>query len=162
GHCLRNVFRFGITPLTEDQRERYAAELLRVWGRLPVGTAGPPMTGERQGWKNLLKTYLDFDEAVQSLVYQPPAAATSWWGRLQAQARELLFRMRDRAVQAGCPVHVQALGGSFADISRLAPDSLQVDFGVPGEVAVCLRVWARLDGEELKGRVLYRSPQEEA
>ena len=46
--------------------------------------------------------------------------------------------------------------------SRLAPDSLQVDFGVPGEVAACLRVWARIDGEEIKGRVLYRPPREEA
>jgi hypothetical protein len=54
------------------------------------------------------------------------------------------------------------LGGSFAEINRLAPDSLQVDFGVPGEVAACLRVWARIDGEEIKGRVLYRSPQEES
>jgi hypothetical protein len=58
-------------------------------------------------------------------------------------------------------VHLQQLGGSFADINRLAPDSLQVDFGVPGEVCACLRVWARIDGEEFKGRVLYRSPREQ-
>jgi hypothetical protein len=64
-------------------------------------------------------------------------------------------------VQAGCPVQLQTLAGNFADVSRLAPDSLQVDFGTPGEVSVCLRVWARLDGQELKGRVLYRSPQED-
>jgi hypothetical protein len=58
-------------------------------------------------------------------------------------------------------VHLQVLGGSFAEINHLAQDSLQVDFGVPGEVAVCLRVWARIGGEEIKGRVLYRSPREE-
>jgi hypothetical protein len=188
-HCLRNVFRFGITPLTGEQRERYVAELLRLWERLRTGAAQQNVgqdsnpvaypaglescptglatasrsqtTAGRPAWKDWLKTCLDFDEAIHSLVYQPPVAPTSWWGRLQGQAREVLFRMRDRAVGAGCPVHLQALGGSFADISRLAPDSLQVDFGVPGEVAVCLRVWARLDGEEVKGRVLYRSPQEE-
>jgi hypothetical protein len=32
------------------------------------------------------------------------------------------------------------LGGNFAVINRLAPDSLQVDFGVPGEVSGCLRI----------------------
>ncbi|MCI0461327.1 MAG: hypothetical protein L0Z62_30635 [Gemmataceae bacterium] len=160
-HCLRNVFRFGVTPLTGEQRERYEAELRRLWERLRAGTVRPQAAAGRQGWKDWLKMCLDFDEAVHSLVYQPPAAPVSWWGRLQGQAREVLFRMRDRAVQAGCPVHLQTLGGNFADISRLAPDSLQVDFGVPGEVAMCLRVWARLDGEEFKGRVLYRSPQEE-
>lgn len=161
-HCLRNVFRFGVTPLTGEQRERYVAELLRLWERLRQATPGPQAAAGRQEWKDWLRIGIDFDETVHSLVYQPPAAPTSWWGRLQGQAREALFRMRDRALQAGCPVHLQALGGNFADISRLAPDSLQVDFGVPGEVTVCLRVWARLDGEELKGRVLYRSPQEEA
>jgi hypothetical protein len=80
---------------------------------------------------------------------------------LQAQARATLFQARDRAVQAGCHVHLQLLGGNFADVNRLAPGSLEVDYGVPGEVVVCLRVWARIDGEELKGRVLYRPPREE-
>ena len=116
----------------------------------------------RQRLKEQMKALLDLDEAIHSLVYQPPAAPESWWARLLGQAREVLFRARDQAVQAGCTVHLQSLGGPFADINRLAPDSLQVDFGAPSEVSACLRVWARIDGEELKGRVLYRSPQEEA
>jgi hypothetical protein len=150
-HCLRSVFRFGVPRLSGDQQQRYLAELLRLWER--VRAAAPGGHGP--------KGRLDLDEAVHSLVYQPPADPTSWWGRLQARARETLFQARDRAVQAGCQVHLQLLGGSFAEISRLAPDSLQVDYGVPGEVTVCLRVWARIEGEELKGRVLYRPPREE-
>jgi hypothetical protein len=94
-------------------------------------------------------------------VYQPPASPESWWGRLLNQGRQTLFWARDSAVQAGCSVHLQLLGGSFADVSALAPDSLQVDFGIPGEISVCLRLWARIDGEELKGRVLYRSPEDQ-
>jgi hypothetical protein len=154
-HCLKNVFRFGVSPLTGDQRERYVAELLRLWERVRAGTTGP-------GWKERLKARLDLDEALHSLVYLPPAAPDSWWGQLQSEARDTLFLARDQAVQAGGPVHLQLLGGSYADINRLAPDSLQIDYGVPGEVSACLRVWARVDGEELKGRVLYRSPQEGA
>jgi hypothetical protein len=180
-HCLKSVFRFGIAPRTGEQRERYAAELVRLWERvraassltLRVGVSSIPTrsvseevareqaNAPRQRPKEQMKALLDLDEALHSLVYQPPAAPESWWGRLLGQAREALFQARDRAVQAGCTVHLQALGGTFADINRLAPDSLQVDFGVPGEVSACLRVWARIDGEELKGRVLYRSPQEE-
>jgi hypothetical protein len=156
-HCLPSVFRFGVTTMTGVQRERYAAELLRSWERL---RAGPPGPQARAGWKDWLKACLDFDEAAHSLVHDPPAAPDSWWGRLQGGAREVLFRMRDRAVRAGCPVHLQVLGGTFADVSRLAPDSPQVDRGVPGEVSACLRVWARVDGEELKGRALFRPPQE--
>jgi hypothetical protein len=155
-HCLRGVFRFGVAPLTGDQRQRYLAELLRLWERARAGAA------RAQGLSERLKERLDLDEALHSLVYQPPADPSSWWGRLQAQARDALLQARDRASAAGCQVHLQVLGGSFADINRLAPDSLEVDYGVPGEVATCLRVWARIDGEELKGRVLYRPPREES
>jgi hypothetical protein len=150
-HCLQSVFRFGISPLAGEQRERYVAELLRLWERV---------SASRQGPKERLRNLLDLDEAIHSLVYQPLAVPDSWWARLQNQSRDALFQARDRAVQAGCPVHLQLLGGSFAAINRLAPDSLQVDFGEPGEVSACLRVWARIDGEQSSGRVLYRSPQE--
>lgn len=174
-HCLKSVFRFGVPPLKGEQRERYVAELLRLWervrtssltlrvsiGRTPTRSVSED-AATRQQLKEYLKAFLDLDEALHSLVYQPPAAADSWWGRLLGQARDALFQARDRAVQAGVAVHFQALGGNFADINRLAADSLQVDFGVPGEVSACLRVWARIDGEELKGRVLYRAPGEES
>jgi hypothetical protein len=153
-HCLQGVFRFGVPPLSGDQRTRYQAELLRLWERV----RGTGSKGAAQG----LKERLDLDEALHSLVYQPPADAASWWGQLLAHARATLFQARDRAVQAGCHVHLQLLGGNFADVNRLAPNSLEVDYGVLGEVVVCLRVWARIDGEELKGRVLYRPPREEA
>jgi hypothetical protein len=158
-HCLQGVFRFGVRPLTGDQRQRYLAELLRRWERVRAGATGAKAGGHEL--KERLKERLDLDEALHSLVYQPPADPASWWSRLLAQTRDMLFQARDRAAQAGCQVHLQLLGGSFADVNRLAPDSLEVDYGVPGEVAVCLRVWARVDGEELKGRVLYRPPGEE-
>jgi hypothetical protein len=151
-HALQAVFRFGVRPLTGDQRQHYLAELLRRWERVRAGGHEP---------KERLKERLDLDEALHALVYQPPADPASWWGRLLGQARDTLFQARDRAARAGCQVHLQLLGGSFADVNRLAPDSLEVDYGVPGEVAACLRVWARVDGEELKGRVLYRPPGEE-
>jgi hypothetical protein len=150
-HCLKGVFRFGVAPLAGEQRERYVTELLRLWERVRSGN---------QSFKERLRSRLDLDEALHSLVYRPPAAADSWWGKLREQARATLFALRDEAAAAGVPVHLQVLGGPFAEISRLAPDSPQVDFGTPGEVCVCLRVWARVGGEEWKGRVLYRSPPE--
>jgi hypothetical protein len=154
-HCLKSVFRFGMVPLTGEQRERYVAELLRRWERMRTASS------QSQPLKEYLKALLDLDEALHSLVYQPLAAPDSWWARLQDRARQALFQARDRAIQAGGAVHFQLLGGNFADVNRLVPDSLQVDFGVPGEVSACLRIWARIDGEELKGRVLYRAPEEE-
>jgi hypothetical protein len=138
--------------MTGDQRSRYVTELLRRWDRLRTSL----------GARERFKAHVDLDEAIQSLVFLPLADARSEWGQVQGQSRDALLQARDRAVRAGCQVHMQLLGGSFADVNRLAPESLQVDFGVPGEVVACLRVWARVDGEELKGRVLYRSPREDA
>jgi hypothetical protein len=160
-HCLKSVFRFGVTGLQGEQRERYVAELRRRWERVQAGTEARQQDPSRQAWKEWLKDRLDLDEALHSLVYQPPAAPESWWGRWLNQGRQALFWARDAAVQAGCSVHLQLLGGSFADVSALAPDSLQVDYGIPGEISVCLRLWARIDGEELKGRALYRSPEDQ-
>jgi hypothetical protein len=162
-HCLKTVFRFGIAPLVGEQRERFVAELLRRWERVKSAADTSPDSGDsRVQLKDRLKALLDLDEALHCLLPLPPASTDSWWGRLLGQVRETLFQARNQAVQAGCTVHLQLLGGSFADLNRLAPDSLQVDFGVPGEISACLRVWARIDGEEIKGRVLYRSPTEEA
>jgi hypothetical protein len=158
-HCLKSVFRFGVTGLAGDQRERYVSELLRLWDRV-CAAAPDPSSAHRQQLKELLKAVLDLDEALQSLMYLPPAAPDSWWGRLHSDSRQAVFQVRDRAIQAGTTAHLQLLGGSFADVNRLAPDSLQVDFGIPGEVAICQRLWARIDGEEIPGRVLYRSPEE--
>jgi hypothetical protein len=158
-HCLSSVFRFGLSALLGDQRERYRAELLRRWDRV---RGASDLRHAPQGWKERLKGFLDLDEAVHSLLHQPPADSRSWWGQLRSEVRGALLHRRDLASQEGCPVHLQVLGGSFAEINRLAPDSLQVDVGLPGEVTACLRVWARIDGEELKGRVLYRPPREEA
>src|SRR5262249_35289251 len=77
-HCLQSVFRFGVSPLAGEQRERYVAELLRRWERANV---------PRQEPKERLKNLLDVDEAIHSLIYQPPATPDSWWGGLQAQSR---------------------------------------------------------------------------
>src|SRR5262249_13862238 len=100
-HCLERVFRFGVPPLSGDQRPRYQAELLRLWERVR-GAASKDAGGG-------VKERLELDEALHSLVYQPPADPASWWGQLQAQARATLYQARDRAVQAGCHVHLQLL-----------------------------------------------------
>src|SRR5262249_14817896 len=87
-HCLKNVFRFGVSPLVGEQRERYTAELLRLWERARAGQER--MDISRPALKEQFKERLDLDEALHSLMYQPPAHPDSWWGKLQSQARDTL------------------------------------------------------------------------
>jgi hypothetical protein len=156
-HCLQAVYRFGIIRLAGDQRDRFTEELLNRWRRVVLREAQPGTTTGTSLQKQTLIEWIELDEALHSLVYLPPALASSWWSRFQGEARLALYRARDRAIEQGCQARLQRLGGPFPAISKLVgSDNLEVEHGTPGEVAVCLRVFARIDGEELRGRVLYR------
>jgi hypothetical protein len=155
-HSLQGVYRFGVVPMVGEQRDRYVDELLRRWRRVRDRPALPPPSATNHWLKEYLKERIELDEALHSMVYLPPAAPDSWWGWFQAQARLALFRARDRVIQSGCTARLQRLAGSFPAISDLSDDNLHVDHGTPGEVVACLRVYARIDGEEFRGRVLYR------
>ena len=50
------------------------------------------------------------------------------------------------------------LWGPYADVRAFSKDDLELDNGgIQGEVLACLRVYAKINDEELKGRVLFRS-----
>jgi hypothetical protein len=148
-HALRSVRLFEVVPLDEPgHAAAYRAEVDR---RREVLLAAARTPGPE-----LLKALLDADEAVQSLLPWPPPAAGSWWGRWRRQARDAV---RDARRAANLPGQVRLLAGRFAAVHQLTADSLPVEHGTPGEVVVCLRQYATVGGEELKGRVLYR-PQE--
>jgi hypothetical protein len=156
-HALQGVYRFGLVRLVGEQRERYVEELLRRWRRVCDRSPVPPADATRPWLKEYLRERIELDEALNSLIYLPPAHSDSWWAQLQGQARLALFRARDRVVNAGCPARLQRLAGSFPTVSSLADDSnLHVEYGTPGEVVACLRVYARIDGDDLRGRALYR------
>jgi hypothetical protein len=156
-HCLQTVYRFGIVPVAGEQRDRYTEVLLSRWHRVAKRAAQEGSSTDVLLHKQSLIEWIELDEALQSLVYLPPVAASTWWGRLQGESRLALSRARDRAIAQGCQARLQRLAGPFPAISHLTgPDNLEVAHGTPGEVVACLRVFARIDGEELRGRVLYR------
>ena len=105
-----------------------------------------------------LRARLDLDEAIHSLTYLPCVNRFSWWGKLQQEARRTLEAAAQQARQAGISVQIRPLWGTYADVYPFSKDDLQVDIGgVAGEVSACLRVYAKINDEELRGRVLFRS-----
>jgi len=107
---------------------------------------------------SILRAWIDMDEAIHSLVFVPPAQRYSWWGKLQNESRRILKKIADKAINAGNEVRIRQLSGLYADICTSSKDDLQLDFGgTPGEVLTCLRVYARINHEELPGRVIFRS-----
>jgi hypothetical protein len=138
--ALKAIDRSGIRLLDSEQaKANYSAVLIDRFNRVKRSQSS-------------LKAQLDLDEAINSLVYLPPAHPdSSWWGQLQQEARRsLIAKARESGVQ------VRQLWGLYANVYSWSKDDLQVQQGgIPGEVIACLRVYANLEGEELPGRVLF-------
>lgn len=149
-HALKSVYRFGIITLKDPkQRNDFEQELIYRFRRVQAGGDDPAAT---------LRAWLDLDEASHSLIYDPPVARDSWWGKLQQEMRDRVAKVAEQARAAGCTVHLQALWGRYDQVRGQSDDNVQLshDGAPPGQVLACLRQFAKIDGEELPGRVIYR------
>jgi hypothetical protein len=152
-HALKSIFSFDVVPLHSkpEQQTQYIEAFIDRWHRLQKAE-------ENADYLSILRAGIDMDEAVHSLVFVPPAERYSWWGKLQQESRRLLKKMALAANNTGHDVRIRQLSGLYADVCALSKDDLQLDCGgIPGEVLTCLRVYARINQEELPGRVIFRS-----
>src|SRR5262249_49988592 len=118
-HFLNSVVRFRLPPPRAHHRDPPTAERRGLAdGATAAGRAGP---------KERLKAQLDLDEALHSLIHQPPEAAPPWWGRLREQARAALFAARDEAARAGVAGPPQEAGGQFPGVNRRGRGTLHAD-----------------------------------
>lgn len=152
-HALKSVFSFDVISLhfQPEQQNQYIDTLIDRFQRTKKAEeiAEPLLT---------LRAWIDMDEAINSLVFVPPSERYSWWGKLQQESRRALKKVADRAANAGYDVRIRQLTGIYADVCGFSKDDLQLDCGgVPGEVLTCLRVYARINQEEIPGRVIFRS-----
>ena len=138
-HALRPVYPFGLVELKEPHRGRYQKALLERLEGFQAAEQGGDAA-------EVLKTWLDLDEALHSLLHNPPGPASSWWGRVQRRARDTILELRERAMAAGHTVHLQLLSGRYAEVKQFTnPDSDRTTTGSvpPGDVVVCLALTLR-------------------
>ncbi|MDJ0735983.1 MAG: hypothetical protein QNJ47_18280 [Nostocaceae cyanobacterium] len=152
-HALKTVNRFDVISLhsNSEQRIKYIEALINRFQRT--------LKAEENGNILLiLHAWIDIDEAINSLVFVPPAERYSWWGNLKQKSRRIILqKVRQRAKEAGCDVQIRQLSGLYADVHSLSKEDLPMKVGgIPGEVLACLRLYARINQEEFPGRVLYR------
>jgi hypothetical protein len=148
--CLQAVIFKGSRHLDGELRTRYRAALLgrlREWARTPARSVAR------------LEALLEVDEALNSLTHRPPPPPASWWAQLRQQSRYLVDRYAEALREAGTEVEVLPISLKYRDIKDLTDHN---DVGVssggrPGDVLACLRLWARMEGRTLPGRVVYRA-----
>jgi len=148
--CLQAVLFKGSRRLDDELRKHYRAAML---GRLREWARTPPRSAAR------LEALLEVDEALNSLTHRPPPPQTSWWAQLRRQSRQVVTRSASALRAAGTDAEVLSIGMKYRDIKDLTDHN---DVGVssggqPGDVLACLRLWARIEGRTLPGRVMYRA-----
>lgn len=147
-HALQSIDPFGVRSLeSEQERSKYIAALIDCFQRAQAAE-------ESSDPAIILRARFDLDEAIHSLVYNPPVDRdSSWWGKLQQEARHtLIAKARQYNVQ------IRQLWGPYADVRTWSKHDLELDTGgIRGEVSACLRVYAKINDTVFPGRVLFRS-----
>jgi hypothetical protein len=148
--CLESVLFKGSRRLDDELRRQYRTDLL---GRLREYTRSAPGSPAR------LEAVLDIDEAVASLTHRPPAAGGSWWAGVRARSRRLADRSAAALRAAGTDAEVMEISLRYLDVKDLTAgnDVGARSGGEPGDVLACLRLWAKISGKTLPGRVMYRA-----
>lgn len=146
-HALENVVPKGIRFASSDSRalERELCERFRRWSAAPVGRP------------DALRALVELDEAIHSIVHLPPPVRGSWWNRFREECRKRLFKPFQQPAE-GVEARVRVLPDQLSAALELTErKNVPVTVGGrTGEVLVCLRVWAEIDGSVIKGRALYR------
>lgn len=141
---LESVLYRGLGHLDDSTRPMYRRDLL---DRLSAYANEAPESMASFG------ALLLVDEALNSIVHRPVAAPGSWWARLGERSRSVVFR----AQQRHSAVSVQLLARQYREVKTMTDgnDVRVDDAGGTGNVLACLRLWARVEGRELPGRVMY-------
>ncbi|MFI8992681.1 hypothetical protein [Streptomyces sp. NPDC053542] len=149
-HGLESLTHRGLLPLQEaEHRNAYVRELNGRIDRLARQAGDSPAA---------LRAALAVDEAVCSVVHLPPAAPGSWWAELAQASQRIVLDLRRRARERGADVAVEVLAPSYKEArQRTGGNDIPLDAGGrTGQVLAVLRLWASVEGRELRGRVVYR------
>jgi hypothetical protein len=148
--CLESTLYQGSRRLDDELRQRYHEDLL---GRLREYSRSAPGSVPR------FEALLDIDEAVNSLMHRPPPPPDSWWAQVRQQSRRMVDRSAGALRKAGADIEVMPLSLRYRDVRDLTNnnDVASRSGGEPGDVLACLRLWARVEGKTLPGRVMYRT-----
>lgn len=140
---LESIRYLGLSRLDEPTRQAFRRDLLDR-----LATYGATRYGTPESFTALLLV----DEALHSVLHLPPPAPGSWWSRLRDRSRALVY-----AAQNEHPgVAVQLLARQYREIKTMTGgNDIRFPYDGSGVVLGCLRLWARVDGVELPGRVVY-------
>lgn len=140
---LESIRYLGLSRLDEPTRQAFRRDLLDR-----LATYGATRYGTPESFTALLLV----DEALHSVLHLPAPAPGSWWSRLRDRSRALVY-----AAQNEHPgVAVQLLARQYREIKAMTGgNDIRFPHDGSGVVLGCLRLWARVDGVELPGRVVY-------
>lgn len=153
-YCLKSINKFGIFSFNSKQKSQYIKHLIILLKRVQKYEA-------QKDFVNSFKARINLDEAINSLVYKPLAAPNSWWGKLQQDARNTLNLAVQKVHSSGHKnAGYQWLQGDRDNVIDYTEQGDDIHYrsktkSTPGKVLACLRVYAWIDEEKIKGRVIF-------
>lgn len=151
-HAWSAVNRFGISPLTESQRNRYRDALINRFQSLQEAD-------ERDDCNTLVTAWVELDEAIHSLFYEAVPHPESTFSRLATASRDCIRLLRQRVSNPGLSFHIQVPNGLYSGARGLSDPDFDVEVssgGMPGEIVRCLRVYLKINGDVTLARLAYR------
>jgi len=148
-HAVENLAVSGLRPLQGPrERQSYVDELARRLARAADQSAAP---GDQ------LRVAVALDEALRSVIHIPPAADKSWWAMIGRTSERLVLALYQRLRGQGNDLSVEVPGVMYSDARRQTSNDIALGVGGEvGQVLAGLRLWARIEGKEYRGRVVYR------
>ena len=158
-HCLKDLFPFGLVPLSDPvRRVEYQSALIDRYRTFAEGNSRGPRAGP---WPPGLTWTRP---STRSRLCRSPRRGRGGATSSARPARP--SAVRDRVQRDGHAVAVRELVGECASAARYAEDRdllypTDKDPSVawtepPGHILRCLRLYLKIDRSETRGRVLYR------
>jgi hypothetical protein len=148
-HAVESLAVRDLRPLQSPrERQSYVDELARRLARAADQSAVP---GEQ------LRAAVALDEALRSVIHVPPAADKSWWAMIGRTSERLVLALYQQLRGEGNDVSVEVPGAMYSEARRQTSNDIALGIGGEvGQVLADLRLWARIQGKEYRGRVVYR------
>jgi hypothetical protein len=148
-HAVESLAVRDLRPLRSPrERQSYIDELARRLARAADQSAA---SGDQ------LRAAVALDEALRSVIHMPPAADKSWWAMIGRTSERLVLALYQRLRSQGNDVSVEVPGVMYSDARRQTSNDIALGVGGEvGQVLAGLRLWARIEGKEYRGRVVYR------
>lgn len=152
-HAWQFISLRGIHAFNDSSRQRYRDALISRFESFQKAV-------EQNNTVDIIMTWLDLDEAIHSLIYDPYPHSESSFMRIINHTRNMLKYLYELSSNNGMRLYLHAPSGEYYNARSYIDLGKDVELqrnGEPGTIIHCLRMYCKLNGNQSLARLCYRS-----